>query len=62
MTPLDPDTGHDQLINDLTEVLVKVELFKYHDFHENGFATPKKQLVSDLQALITLVKAGAYDN
>lgn len=62
MTTTTEDTGHKNLIDDLTAILVKAELFNYHDFHEHGFAAPKMELVEDLQALIALAKAGAYDN
>lgn len=56
------DKGHWALMNDLQDLVGRANRGMYHDFHENGLATPKASLVSTLEALISNVKSGMYDN
>ena len=55
------DTGHEQLITDLKELLAEAENFEFHDFKNEKYALPKVTLVLQLTRLITKVKEGKYD-
>jgi hypothetical protein len=56
------DRGHDELIADLEELLRRAHDFDFHDFKNRLFATPKSELVRNLQAIIGNTRKGKYDN
>lgn len=56
------DTGHDNLITDLEELLEEAKNFEFHDFKNMKYAIPKVELHAKLLALASRVKDGRYDN
>lgn len=67
LSPLQPedfnkkDTGHDQLITDLKELLEMAGQNKYHDF-KSDIPMPKMALRAHLDQIIARLMNGWYDN
>lgn len=53
--------GHIELISDLSALLKRALRFEFHDF-KSELATPKMELVTLLESLLTKAKNGHYDN
>lgn len=56
------DKGHENLINDLRDLLLEAEVFNFHDFKNDKYATPKIELYNKLNEIIHRMKDGNYDN
>ena len=56
------DTGHENLIEDLKDILHEAEGFEFHDFRNMKYATPKVELRAKLLILAARVQDGKYDN
>lgn len=56
------DKGHIDLISDLETILDRAKQGLFHDFHRNGLAASKIELVNHFEVLKTKVMNGAYDN
>ena len=56
------DKGHNSLLIDLNELLQEALDFEFHDFKNNKYAFPKRELVKLLQELRDNVISGKYDN
>lgn len=56
------DKGHDKLISDLSMLLLEAQQYEFHDFRNQRYATPKVELVRQLNQLADNVKNGDYDN
>jgi|SRR5215204_4501008 len=57
-----PDKGHENLVNDLDELLDMVDEFDFHDFRSKKLAIPKVELRKRLLELADNVVGGKYDN
>lgn len=55
------DVGHKALIDALSALFKEAWEYEYHDF-KSSHSTPKAALVQNLEAMISNVKAGVYDN
>ncbi len=58
----DEDKGHKDLLTDLKDLLAEAEAFQFHDFKNETYAFPKKELVDRLEAISLKVREGDYDN
>lgn len=56
------DVGHENLFNDIGELLLEAESYDFHDFKNKKHAAPKVALVGRLNALRDNVYEGRYDN
>ena len=52
--------GHENLLEDVRELLRMVESYEFHDFKTNR-ATPKIDLYNYLEAMLEKIKSGDYD-
>lgn len=57
-----PDAGHEEMINDLEEVLQEAKDFAFHDFKNSDYAAPKVMFVEKLKMIATKAIDGKYDN
>lgn len=64
VTPAEPkkDKGHEQLVNDLRALLAEAQLYEFHDFRNQTYATPKVALAGKLAKMRADVIYGIYDN
>lgn len=53
---------HEILLDDLRKVLRLAENKEFHDFQNTIFATPKRELVRQLESIVLNVKIGKYDD
>lgn len=56
------DPSHNELIEDLRDLLEEAETFQFHDFKNSKYDMPKSELMNRLQTLLTKTKQGEYDN
>lgn len=56
------DKGHNNLVQDLKELLAEAEDYQFHDFKNSEHAAPKIALVGRLDAIKDNVIEGRYDN
>jgi len=56
------DKGHELLLGDLYGIYVEATQKKFHDFSENGYASPKMVLMSRINKIAEKIKKGRYDN
>jgi hypothetical protein len=53
---------HELLVSDIEKLLDEAKNKEFHDFENEKYAFPKKELVEKLEILIENVKEGKYDN
>ena len=56
------DPGHENLINDLKDLMIEAAAYEYYDFKNQNHAAPKIELYKKLLELSENVKNGRYDN
>ena len=56
------DTGHIELVNDLSNLSLEAQRYEFHDFKNENHAVPKIALVRRLEEIIEKTKNGDYDN
>jgi hypothetical protein len=62
MPTLRNDVGHQDLLHDLKCVLQDAKDCEFHDYMNKKYATPKVELVRQLNEIIKDVVGGVYDN
>lgn len=53
---------HELLVDDIEKLLDEAKKKEFHDFENDKYAFPKKELVEKLGIIIENVKKGKYDN
>ncbi len=61
-TNLNIDKGHQDLVQDLSDLLAEAKEYAYHDFKSMHNEAPKMALAERLHALRTKCIDGDYDN
>ncbi len=56
------DPGHENLINDLKDLLIESVAYEFHDFKNQNYAAPKIVLRNKLLKMAENVVDGRYDN
>lgn len=59
--PSGPLDGHEQLVEDVEDLLEMIDSEEFHDF-KSKHPLPKMALIAELEKLITRAKEGWYDN
>jgi len=56
------DNGHDNLIQDIKDLLSEAKDYEFHDFKNTNHAMPKIALMGKLNAMRDNLEEGRYDN
>lgn len=59
---MENDKGHDDLVADLEDMVLKAKNYDFNDFKSEVYETPKITLIQRLEKLIKNTKEGKYDN